>query len=287
MDDETYATAGADEGSPVGAHFRHVFDHYQVLLGGLAGGRIDYDARRRDPRLERERGYAIDVALGLRNQLSHLTAEMGSRPLQVSTRSLADEEEPDWSGSTVRRELQFLVSHTVHHCALIKQILRQHGLRGRNGIRPGAIHEGAPATSGSMCTLSWLPVRGGYSLFFNRDESPLRGPEVPAAVHRWDDVTLVAPLDSDQGGTWIAANEFGVTVAVLNRYGPEMVRTTAPRSRGQLVRSLATTPSPDLVRHRLAASALTDYQPFTLATTAPDSPVYLWRGTVRASRSGR
>ena len=90
MDDETYATTGADEGSPVGAHFRHVFDHYQVLLGGLAGARIDYDARRRDPRLERERGYAIDVALGLRNQLGHFTAEMGSRPLQVSTRSLAD-----------------------------------------------------------------------------------------------------------------------------------------------------------------------------------------------------
>ena len=127
MDNETYATAGADEGSPVGAHFRHVFDHYQVLLGGLAGGRIDYDARRRDPRLEREREYAIDAALGLRNQLGQLTAEVGSRPLQVSTRSMADEEKPDWSGSTVRRELQFLVSHTVHHCALIKQILRQHG----------------------------------------------------------------------------------------------------------------------------------------------------------------
>ena len=131
-----------------------------------------------------------------------------------------------------------------------------------------------------MCTLSWLPVPGGYSLFFNRDESPLRGPEVPAAVHQWGDVTLVAPLDSDQGGTWIAANEFAVTIAVLNRYGPEMVRTTALRSRGQLVRSLATTPSPDLVSHRLAATTLTDYQPFTLATTAPDSPVSLlaWNG---------
>ncbi|HEY7027993.1 MAG TPA: DinB family protein [Gemmatimonadales bacterium] len=127
MDDQTYATAGAIEGSPVGAHFRHVFDHYQVVLGGLAAGRIDYDERRRDPRLEQERGYAINVALGLRNELGHVTADLGSRPLQVSTRSLADEESPDWSGSTVRRELQFLVSHTVHHCALIKQILRQHG----------------------------------------------------------------------------------------------------------------------------------------------------------------
>ena len=127
MDDQTYATAGADDGSPVGAHFRHVFNHYQVLLGGLPGGLIDYDARRRDPRLEREREYAIDTALDLRNQVSRLTAEMGSGPLQVSTRSMADAEESDWSGSTVRRELQFLVSHTVHHCALIKQLLRQHG----------------------------------------------------------------------------------------------------------------------------------------------------------------
>jgi uncharacterized damage-inducible protein DinB len=144
MDDETYATAGADEGSPVGAHFRHVFDHYQVLLTGLADARIDYDARRRDPRLEQERGYAINVALGLRNQLSQLMAETGSTPLQVTTRSLADEEEPDWSGSTLRRELQFLVSHTVHHSALIKQILRQHGFE--TGMEFGL----APSTKGHL-----------------------------------------------------------------------------------------------------------------------------------------
>jgi len=131
-----------------------------------------------------------------------------------------------------------------------------------------------------MCTLSWLPNHGGYSLFFNRDESRQRGPEVPVAVHRWEEVAIVAPLDSDQGGTWIAANEFGVTLAVLNRYGPEMTRKTARTSRGQLVRSLATTPSLDLVRRRLAATTLPDYQPFTLAATAPESPVYLmeWDG---------
>ncbi|HEY7027994.1 MAG TPA: NRDE family protein [Gemmatimonadales bacterium] len=131
-----------------------------------------------------------------------------------------------------------------------------------------------------MCTLSWLPFQGGYSLFFNRDESRLRGPEVPAAAHRWDEASLVAPLDSDQGGTWIAANAFGVTVAVLNRYGPEMAGSAGRQSRGHLVRALATTPSPEQVCRRLAASALPDYQPFTLATTAPDSPVFLlgWNG---------
>ncbi len=131
-----------------------------------------------------------------------------------------------------------------------------------------------------MCTLSWLPERGGYSLFFNRDESRLRGSEIPAAPHQWDGAHLVAPLDSDQGGTWIAANEFGVTVAVLNRYGPEMTRIPGRRSRGQLVRSLAPTATPGAVRRRLAELLLTDYQPFTLATTGPDSPVYLlaWNG---------
>jgi len=131
-----------------------------------------------------------------------------------------------------------------------------------------------------MCTLSWLPNQGGYSLFFNRDESRLRGPEIPVAVHRWDEVSIVAPLDSDQGGTWIAANEFGVTVAVLNRYGPEMGRMTTRTSRGQLVRSLATSSSLGVVRKRLAATTLPDYQPFTLATTTPESPVYLmeWDG---------
>ena len=33
-----------------------------------------------------------------------------------------------WSGSTVRRELDFLLSHTVHHYALIAMSLRLRGL---------------------------------------------------------------------------------------------------------------------------------------------------------------
>lgn len=138
-----------------------------------------------------------------------------------------------------------------------------------------------------MCTLSWLPFRGGYSLFFNRDESRLRGPEVPAAVHRWDNVAVVAPLDSDKGGTWIAANEFGVTVAVLNRYGPEAASTGARTSRGQLVRSLVNTSNPELVTRSLRTSILSDYQPFTLAITGPDSPVHLlaWNGQMLDQRS--
>jgi hypothetical protein len=45
-----------------------------------------------------------------------------------------------WSRSTAARELQFLVSHTVHHYALIAFILRA------NGIDPGADFGVAPST---------------------------------------------------------------------------------------------------------------------------------------------
>ena len=35
---------------------------------------------------------------------------------------------PDWRPSSVGRELQFLVSHTVHHYALIRLLLEDHGI---------------------------------------------------------------------------------------------------------------------------------------------------------------
>ena len=57
----------------------------------------------------------------------------------------------------------------------------------------------------------------------------------PAASERGG-VRYIAPVDSDCGGTWIAANEFGVSVCLLNRgngHGP-----LAAESRGLLVDEL-------------------------------------------------
>ncbi|MEC7231583.1 MAG: NRDE family protein [Planctomycetota bacterium] len=81
----------------------------------------------------------------------------------------------------------------------------------------------------------------GYTLLFNRDELRARGPETAPAEARTDSgVRYIAPTDSDAGGTWIAANEHGVAVALLNGYvesrGPDR---TAWTSRGALVRSLS------------------------------------------------
>ena len=143
MDDTTYAAAGADPGiSAVGVHFRHVFDHYRAFLMGRAADEIDYDARDRQVPLERDRALAIATALGYCTDLERLPAALGSRPVRVTLRSVASEDgAPDWSQSTLKRELQFLVSHTVHHYALIKELLRRSGFQTGDefGVAPSTI----------------------------------------------------------------------------------------------------------------------------------------------------
>lgn len=151
LDDERYATWSATPGgSPVGAHFRHVFDHYRAFLAGLASGEIDYDARERQVPLERDRRLAIATALAFVTDLGRIPGDLADRPLRITTRSVAaDDGDPDWSQTTVKRELQFLVSHSVHHYALIKELLRQSGFAAGEdfGVAPSTIAALRHATS--------------------------------------------------------------------------------------------------------------------------------------------
>lgn len=129
LDDATYAEGGRrPEVSPVGVHMRHLIDHYQAFLTGLPAEAIDYDARHRETPMETDRRLALATVLGLARDLDRLTSTVASREIRISSRSAGDSSEPDWSRSTVKRELQFLVSHTVHHFALIKPLLAAEGI---------------------------------------------------------------------------------------------------------------------------------------------------------------
>jgi hypothetical protein len=129
LDDVTYAEGGrAPDVSPVGVHFRHVIDHYQAFFAGLPEGRIDYDLRQRQTPMETDRGLALATLLGIARDVERIDPAMGAREVQVSSRTAGDSADPDWSRSTIKRELQFLVSHTVHHFALIKPLLVREGM---------------------------------------------------------------------------------------------------------------------------------------------------------------
>ncbi len=152
LDDVTYASGGAAPGvSPIGVHFRHVFDHYRAFLAGLPEGQIDYDARLRQVPLEHDRALALATTLGFLTDLERLPASIGGRPVRVTVRSVAGADDgPDWSDSSVRRELQFLVSHTVHHYALIKDLFRRVGFDAGEqfGVAPSTL---AALRQGAAC----------------------------------------------------------------------------------------------------------------------------------------
>lgn len=126
-----------------------------------------------------------------------------------------------------------------------------------------------------MCTASWLITPGGYELFFNRDERRTRLPATPPTRQQRDGVTFLAPRDGDAGGTWLAVNEFGLSIALLNYYPTSA--TTGKVSRGLLVLSLVTERTPADVAARLGDEELTEYQPLLLLALAPNQRPHLLR----------
>jgi hypothetical protein len=79
------------------------------------------------PALERSRSEAAAATRAVRDTLAGLAGHPPRRVLRIQLQSAADAEGPEWSESTVGRELQFLVSHTVHHFALIRLLLGGEG----------------------------------------------------------------------------------------------------------------------------------------------------------------
>lgn len=120
--------AACSELSPdgsVGAHLRHVADFVQVFLRAIEHGTIDYDQRERDPRLEREPRRAAANLRRLAGELARLAVLAPERELRV--RSETNLVGPHWQRSSLARELVVLLSHTVHHYALIAVLLRARG----------------------------------------------------------------------------------------------------------------------------------------------------------------
>jgi len=138
LDDRLYTgTAGLPVQSGAGSHIRHCLDFYQSLLEGVWAGRVDYNRRERDALVARDRACAaarIEIVI---EELRALADLPGDTTLLVSPE---DADANTWCASTLARELQFLLSHTVHHYALVALILRL------QGFEPGEEFGVAPST---------------------------------------------------------------------------------------------------------------------------------------------
>ncbi len=122
-----------------------------------------------------------------------------------------------------------------------------------------------------MCTLSVVTGDNGYLLAMNRDERIERGAGEPPEIHQRAGAAAIYPSDG-AGGTWISVNDYGITLALLNRN--DIARPALDgakiRSRGQIIPALTGASSLAAIQAAFRAFSLERTQPFRLVGVFPD-----------------
>ena len=138
LDDVDYAmpAPGRTTGG-IGGHVRHCLDHVSALLAGTRTGLCAYDRRQRDTDIETSRVAAIDATTDAMIGVLQLDAATLASEVLVETQ-LDPAGEMVITRSSVSREVAFLISHTIHHNALVAQMLYGRGIEvtPRFGLAP-------------------------------------------------------------------------------------------------------------------------------------------------------
>lgn len=122
-------------GEHIGAHLRHIIEHYETLVNALTCSEscsdraciVDYDARQRDPDLESDPAVALNRIASLQRTFEAITDPMMERSVDVHTRGGLQGQHNFSTRSSVARELMFLNSHATHHFAILQGYARQRG----------------------------------------------------------------------------------------------------------------------------------------------------------------
>lgn len=142
-----------------------------------------------------------------------------------------------------------------------------------------------------MCTLSVIPLghaalphlagEAGFRVVVNRDEQRDR----PAALQpRWraageGDGRAIWPIDPRGGGTWVAASERGLVLALLNvNLEPAPTLPRGMHSRGEIIPRLIDSEGAAEAVSRLSGFDLDRFAPFRVVAVGPDRAGRDWNG---------
>lgn len=132
-----------------------------------------------------------------------------------------------------------------------------------------------------MCTVSFIARKSGYLLGMNRDEQLTRAKGSPPKLHLLNGVRVIYPSEPS-GGTWVALNETGATIALINWYSITTRVTTNPISRGEVVKATCVASSPDEAELALNRMLLHQTNPFRLIGIFPaPAEVVEWQWNLR------
>ena len=130
-----------------------------------------------------------------------------------------------------------------------------------------------------MCTLTLVTKNDGCLLAMNRDEKIARGAGTAPETRSCDGTRAIYPTDG-AGGTWIAANDRGITLALLNWHLPGQLPadSTRAQSRGKLIPALADSHTLADVAGTLNILDLDQMQSFRMVGIFPSGrAVHEWR----------
>ena len=116
-----------DYAAHVGAHTRHIIEHYDTLVNAWAATQkspraacqADYDARERNMDIETKPLEAMRRIVSIEAAMLH--------SVQVFTRGGLKGEHNFCTPSTLAREIMFLNSHATHHFAIMQGYARERG----------------------------------------------------------------------------------------------------------------------------------------------------------------
>lgn len=128
LSDETYIRSLPDAfDASVGGHYRHCLEHFEALFtsGTAAAREVDYDARKRDPQVEKNRLQALARTRALAGQFETLVdSETLAAPVNARCRISYVEADSPVAASSLGREAMYAVVHAIHHYAIISLMCR-------------------------------------------------------------------------------------------------------------------------------------------------------------------
>ena len=133
-----------------------------------------------------------------------------------------------------------------------------------------------------MCTVTFIARPSGYCLGMNRDEKLTRPSGLPPKLTTVNGRAVVCPSEPG-GGTWIALNDGGACLALINWYSVDRRIGHNPMSRGEVVKAVCATDSYEMVQTILNGLPLQRINPFRLIGIFPRArQIFEWRWNLKS-----
>lgn len=117
----------SNSSSSIGAYVRHILDRFHCFFSGLQDASIDYDASKRDKEIEQN----IEAAMFAVVTVARRIEQLGDNPSignLICVRETVHPLSPAVEiSSTIEREMMALITHSIHHLAIIALIARSFG----------------------------------------------------------------------------------------------------------------------------------------------------------------